>query len=199
MLLVKRLNEKDKNGKYKYLFKCPACDSEVIKQLSNGKRDKTCGCVLTPRRTITKENKRIHQCWTNMKTRCNNSNYKKSHRYKERGITVCKEWENFTNFLKWSVSSGYKENLTLDRIDNDKGYSPDNCRWVTNTENIRNSSATKLNKDKILLIKKLRKENVSTKEISIMFSISQRQVYNIINDRHWREEYSERINLVVKK
>lgn len=74
-----------------------------------------------------------------MKERClnpNNPNYKY---YGAKDITVCKEWlDDFMNFYNWSIENGYRENLTIDRIDNDKGYSPSNCRWTTYKEQVEN-------------------------------------------------------------
>lgn len=78
-----------------------------------------------------------------MKNRCYNKNdvYKYS-RYGGRGIRVCDEWIEFKPFLEWAISSGYSEDLTLDRIDNSGNYTPDNCRWVSMAEQNKNRSTT---------------------------------------------------------
>lgn len=82
-----------------------------------------------------------------MHTRCENPNHKHYKHYGERGITVCDEWsgkEGFYNFHKWAMENSWHPGLTLDRIDNNKGYSPKNCKFSTQTEQIRNRRITKL-------------------------------------------------------
>ena len=83
-----------------------------------------------------------------MITRCYNSNSPSFKNYGARGISICDEWkDDFKAFYDWSMSHGYEERLTIDRIDNDKGYSPDNCRWVTMKEQAEN---TRRNHDVVL-------------------------------------------------
>jgi hypothetical protein len=78
----------------------------------------------------------------NMIQRCTNPNSTYFPRYGGRGITICHEWRTRNNFKEWALSHGYRNDLTIDRIDNDKGYSPDNCRWVTPSQNCCNRSTT---------------------------------------------------------
>lgn len=76
----------------------------------------------------------LYGLFTSMHTRCHNRNNNNYQNYGGRGITVCDEWcgkDGFYNFLKWSLENGWSYGLTLDRVDNDKGYSPDNCRWTS--------------------------------------------------------------------
>ena len=85
----------------------------------------------------------LYGVWCSMKSRCENPNRPKFKDYGNRGIEVCEEWQDSWNFVQWAVSHGYRKGLQLDRIDNDKGYSPDNCRFVTPKENSRNRRNTK--------------------------------------------------------
>lgn len=85
----------------------------------------------------------LHKRWVSMNARCRKEGYEVSKRYIERGITVCDEWRrSFVAFKDWALANGYGKSLEIDRIDNDKGYSPENCRWVTRKENMRNRSNT---------------------------------------------------------
>lgn len=89
-------------------------------------------------------NTKLFRIWSNMKNRCTNPNCEHFDRYGGRGITICDEWQkNFIAFYEWSISNGYSDNLTLDRKNNDKGYSPDNCRWVTSKTQANNTSRCK--------------------------------------------------------
>lgn len=81
----------------------------------------------------------IYKIWGYMKTRCYNKNYEHYNRYGERGISVCQEWVNdFDVFRDWANLNGYKAGLEIDRKDNDRGYSPDNCKWSTRKEQVGN-------------------------------------------------------------
>lgn len=85
---------------------------------------------------------KLYNAWVAMKRRCHNPHADNFKDYGGRGITVCEEWNLAENFCKWGLENGYREGMQLDRIDNSKGYSPDNCRWVTPKENCRNRRNT---------------------------------------------------------
>lgn len=91
-----------------------------------------------------KTKRRLNVAWKNMLERCENPNLPGYEIYGGRGITVCKEWHSFFPFYSWALSNGYADDLTIDRIDNNQGYSPQNCRWVTPKTNARNRRSNHL-------------------------------------------------------
>jgi hypothetical protein len=84
---------------------------------------------------------RLYSIWCNMKARCKGTSSRLARMYySDRGIEVCREWkDDFTAFKAWAMGNGYKTHLELDRIDNDKGYSPSNCRWATRQQQMQNT------------------------------------------------------------
>ena len=88
---------------------------------------------------------RLYSIHRTMKTRCNNPNYKDYDKYGGAGITVCDDWNLFSNFKEWAEANGYSDELSLDREDNLLGYYPGNCRWTTQIIQKRNRRMTKKN------------------------------------------------------
>lgn len=86
----------------------------------------------------------LYNSWCGMRTRCNNKNYRKYARYGGRGIKICEEWNDIRNFAEWAYNNGWKEGYSIDRIDNDGDYCPENCRWVSVSENSRKKCTTKI-------------------------------------------------------
>lgn len=85
---------------------------------------------------------RLYKIWDGIYQRCYNSNQKDYPRYGGRGIVLCEEWKNSTNFMRWAIANGYNESLSIDRIDPDGIYCPENCRWadtVSQSYNKRNT------------------------------------------------------------
>ena len=126
---------------------------------------------------------RIYNEWQNMKARCFNLNHKSWHRYGGRGIIVCKEWMEFKNFMEWAFANGYTDDLSLDRIDLNGNYEPDNCQWITLRENSQKTSKIKLNYEKAENIRKrcLEDRKILAKE----FNVSVKTIDAVLNYREW--------------
>ena len=130
-----------------YKCKCD-CGNERICLSENLRKGKvvSCGCYKdenTAKRSRTHgmSKTRLYHIYGLMKKRCNDPKSINYPRYGGKGITVCEEWMCSSDaFLNWAVANGYDDSLTLDRKDNDKGYSPDNCRWVSYKEQARNQT-----------------------------------------------------------
>lgn len=126
------------------------CDCGRIKKLSSfdlrSGNVVSCGCYhdeAARARMLKhgKSNTKLYDVWKSMKQRCNNDKSKDFRIYGEKGVAVCKEWaDDFDAFYNWSLSNGYKEGLTIDRIDSNKNYEPSNCRWVDAKTQANNTS-----------------------------------------------------------
>lgn len=116
------------------------CGSISIACGNNLRRGSTrsCGCQC---KKHGKKGTRLYSIWGGMKARCYRPTHMWYKRYGGRGIRVCDEWKNdFQAFYEWAMANGYSDELTLDRIDINKGYSPDNCRWATQITQKNNRS-----------------------------------------------------------
>jgi len=113
-----------------------AADTRVLSQIEIERRKKFGRVAVTHGLSHTKE----HEAWLAMRARCHNPNNPAFHHYGGRGISVCKRWDDFLNFL--ADMGPRPSNHELERIDNDRGYFPGNCRWVTRAEQMRNTRRT---------------------------------------------------------
>lgn len=131
-----------------WLCKCDCGTERVVKEqsLKDG-TSKSCGCYHSDimhdicRKTTTTHgmsNDRLYRIYEHMKNRCYNTKDVRYKYYGGRGITVCDEWQEFEPFMEWALSNGYRDNLSIDRINVDLGYFPSNCRWATIEEQAQN-------------------------------------------------------------
>lgn len=142
MVSDKYLASDGKVYKAKFRCKCGNTKEIVINDVIRG-HTRSCGCIQRnyAKMRSSKHGEtytRLYGIWCSMKGRCSNSNKLDYARYGGRGISVCKDWNSFDNFRDWAINNGYSDNLTIDRIDVNKGYSPNNCRWATTKQQSRN-------------------------------------------------------------
>lgn len=158
-----RLIAKKYLGNSEWLCECE-CGNEKITNADYLREGsvKSCGCIEENRKTLKKHvddkrTKRLYSIWKGMKQRCYRKKDNSYKLYGEKGIKICDEWLNFNNFYKWAIENGYEEiegtygeKLSIDRIDNNKDYCPENCRWVKCAENSANVSITNKQLEEIL-------------------------------------------------
>lgn len=85
----------------------------------------------------------MYNSWRGMRERCNNKANKAYKWYGAKGITVSKEWDRFANFAAWAIANGYKEGLTIERIDSNLNYEPSNCEWITHKANVTEANSNR--------------------------------------------------------
>lgn len=156
-------------------WKCQClCGNVCVKRgdkLKNGET-RSCGCynhdrIMERNTKHGKSKSKLHKKWESIKERCYNKNHKYYYLYGGRGIAVCPEWldkENgFINFYNWAMPNGYKEGLTIDRINSNGNYEPSNCRWATLQEqgnNKRNNQRYSINGESLTIAELSRKYNI---------------------------------------
>jgi hypothetical protein len=129
--------------RYRWLCRCQCGVKRLIEggRLRGGQATQCRDCFLKlgMARTHGGSHTRLYRIWVGMRRRCEDPKCHKFPVYGARGISVCTSWsKDFPRFRAWSLKHGYRDNLTIDRIDNDQGYRPGNCRWVTRTESNKN-------------------------------------------------------------
>lgn len=137
---IKRVENRGLETMYECLCECGNTHIARASSIKSG-MVKSCGCLtVRSHPKHNKSNSKTYHVWEAMKQRCNNKKHPRYADYGGRGIFLCDEWNKFESFL--NDMGEQPENMTLDRIDNDYGYTKENCRWVTQSEQMRNTRIT---------------------------------------------------------
>jgi hypothetical protein len=140
---------------------------------------KTHGCSWGKNRTPE------YMIWTQMRRRCRATNHPKYPRYGGRGIQICERWNSFENFLTDMGQRPYPE-ATLDRIDNDGHYSPDNCRWADKKTQVRNRGCNKLTYWSAFEIRRLYATGEWVqRELAEVFGCARETISGVVTGRRW--------------
>lgn len=157
----------------------------------------SCGCGAHPKThgpslRSSKDGKRnpLYNLWGSVKSRCTNSDHPYFHRYGGRGITMCDEWINDpAAFASWALSNGWKQGLSIERIDNDAGYSPANCKFIPRGQQARNRSTSKLTMKQVQTIRACYDSGLATNsELARRYNVTPTTMCNIVHRKIWREE-----------
>lgn len=190
MKLIKEIEgRRDKHGKiYRYgIFECEFCKNKFEKPFS-AKRYKSCGCARGVHAIKHGLNgTKLYHTWEGMISRCTNKKHDSYKYYGGKGISVCKEWlKSFSSFASWALSNRFNEKLQIDRKNSGLNYSPDNCQFITNTENIRKRSNTKFSIEKADSLRADYKTGEFTqRELSDKYGVSSSSVSRITNKTLW--------------
>ena len=144
LTVIERAEKKSGKNRWKCLCDCGKITYTITNRLVQGKT-LSCGCRAydNPHIKHGMKNTHIYQVWQGMKKRCNNEQDKRYKDYGGRNIKLCDEWNNdFSAFYNWAINNGYSENLSIERINVDKGYCPENCRWIPLKEQAKNKRNT---------------------------------------------------------
>lgn len=176
----------EKGKQRKVIGRCFKCNKECEHNYYSFKNLKiVCDCDEAFKQTD--EWKRIRAIYLGMVSRCHSQGSQAYYKYGEQGIKVCSEWlDDKRSFYEWSIKNGYKKNLTIDRIDNEKGYSPDNCRWATMKEQGRNKKDIMSIHD-AREIKRLLSLGMTHKKIALLTNISHHAVSCISKGSTWSD------------
>ncbi len=199
-----KLTDKDKNSNQKGMFLCSGCNEEteqyIIGLRTNNPHSASqwcfkCGIAQRKLNKHSDSRTKLYKMHTGMKQRCFNSNNNAYYNYGGRGITVCNEWIDYSVFKEWALNNGYIEGLTIERINNDSNYEPNNCTFITRQENLMNRRTSILNRFTQEEINNMIEEYINTsislQDTAFKYKISMSSIYRLLNGRTKNTEREE--------
>jgi hypothetical protein len=205
-------SDPDKNNKRRRLWNCVCyCGKEIVRTTYqiNSKKPRSCGCYKQ-RRHGNKNHHEYHtkhglankhplyRTWKNMKQRCYNPNNQDYKIYGGKGIKLCSQWvNNFKEFCNWSMANGWKKGLSIDRIDSNKDYSPENCQFLSPSENSKKAASDNqqigskkwcatLTEEDVANIRKDLASGMRQFQVKKKYNLSSNTIYQIANNITWK-------------
>lgn len=142
LVIIRRADQNDKHNQAVWVCQCDCgkITTAITAKLKGGYKV-SCGCWRNRRNGESRT--RLFVIWRNMLDRCNNPKRDNYEHYGDKGVRVCSAWGDYETFKAWALSNGYRDNLSIDRIDSAGNYEPNNCRWVTQKEQMQNISSNR--------------------------------------------------------
>lgn len=175
-------------GNRRAKVKCKVCNKKFEGQVQNIKLAKSCGCLKGKEIDCSykQTHPRLFRIYKGMIARCYNSKHKSFYNYGQKGIKVFGLWKECPDkFFEWALENGYKDNLSLDRKNGSMSYLPDNCRWITVTEQNRNARTNVLCEEIVKMIKKEDRAIMTVQMIADKYGLKRLTVSAVLNNYTW--------------
>ncbi|MFI8712012.1 hypothetical protein [Brevibacillus brevis] len=145
LTVMNRAEQNSKSGNAMWVCKCDCGNLSTVigSHLRSGKTS-SCGCNRISERSMGHSKDRLYRTWLGMHNRCYNPDHDRFEWYGDKGISICDEWHVFMAFRNWALANGYTDDLTIDRINVDGNYCPENCQWVDMRTQANNRSNNRI-------------------------------------------------------
>lgn len=183
--VIGRAPRRGKQGTF-WECKCDCGNTTIVSSSGLKRGTRSCGClkgIVSKQRSTTHgmTKSKLYYCWSNVKQRCCCETNKAFKNYGGRGIKMCEDWKNsFESFARWAASAGYKEGLTIERIDVNGDYCPENCKWISLSDQATNRRSN--------IVVDYNGESHCLSEWCEMYDVDYYLVYNRMHKNHWSFE-----------
>lgn len=171
-------------------FRCSFCERTIVLKPFVAAQRKSCSCNKHPiKHGLTRGRTRhsLLNIWSGMRQRCYDQNSQAFHLYGGRGIRICRAWRHsFIRFYRWGISHGWQPGLSIERINNNAGYSPHNCTFIPRARQARNRRSNKLNESKVLEARRRYANGERNSSLARAFGITPTTMCKIVHNKIWK-------------